>query len=46
MVVAGAEARNGRLRGLLVRRVRTEDGTEHAATDYFRTMGGYLTARP
>ncbi|MFG3146630.1 methionyl-tRNA formyltransferase [Streptomyces sp. NPDC048243] len=46
VVVAGAEARNGRLRGLLVRRVRTEDGTEHAATDYFRTMGGYLTARP
>lgn len=46
VVVAGAEARNGRLRGLVVRRVRTEDGTEHAATDYFRTMGGYLTARP
>ncbi|MEV0219637.1 methionyl-tRNA formyltransferase [Streptomyces sp. NPDC050704] len=46
VIVAGAEARSGRLRGLLVRRVRTEDGTEHAATDYFRTMGGYLTARP
>ncbi|MCX5001332.1 methionyl-tRNA formyltransferase [Streptomyces sp. NBC_00638] len=46
VVVAGAEARNGRQRGLLVRRVRTEDGAEHAAPDYFRTMGGYLTARP
>lgn len=46
VIVAGAEARNGRLRGLLVRRVRTDDGTEHAAADYFRTMGGYLTARP
>ncbi|MFC1403600.1 MULTISPECIES: methionyl-tRNA formyltransferase [Streptacidiphilus] len=46
VVVAGAEARSGRLRGLAVTRVRTEDGTEHAATDYFRTMGGYLTARP
>lgn len=46
VVVAGAGARTGRLRGLLVRRVRTEDGAEHAATDYFRTMGGYLTARP
>ncbi|MEU4088382.1 methionyl-tRNA formyltransferase [Streptomyces aureus] len=46
VIVAGAQARNGRQRGLLVRRVRTEDGTEHAATDYFRTMGGYLTARP
>ncbi|MER5383177.1 methionyl-tRNA formyltransferase [Streptomyces sp. NPDC002688] len=46
VVVAGVRARNGRQRGLLVRRVRTEDGAEHAATDYFRTMGGYLTARP
>ncbi|MEU9135102.1 methionyl-tRNA formyltransferase [Streptomyces sp. NPDC048404] len=46
VVVAGTQARNGRLPGLLVRRVRTEDGSEHAATDYFRTMGGYLTARP
>lgn len=46
VIVAGAEARSGRLAGLLVKRVRTEDGIEHAATDYFRTMGGYLTARP
>ncbi|MFC5801989.1 methionyl-tRNA formyltransferase [Streptomyces formicae] len=46
VIVAGAEARTGRLPGLVVRRVRTEDGGEHAATDYFRTMGGYLTARP
>ncbi|GGK84091.1 methionyl-tRNA formyltransferase [Streptomyces flaveus] len=46
VIVAGAEARNGQLRGLCVKRVRTEDGTEHAAAEYFRTMGGYLTARP
>ncbi|MEH0631628.1 methionyl-tRNA formyltransferase [Streptomyces stelliscabiei] len=46
VIVAGADARAGRLPGLVVERVRTEDGTEHAATDYFRTMGGYLTARP
>ncbi|QYX82425.1 methionyl-tRNA formyltransferase [Streptomyces akebiae] len=46
VIVAGAEARSGRLPGLVVKRVRTEDGTELAATDYFRTMGGYLTARP
>ncbi|MFD9119739.1 methionyl-tRNA formyltransferase [Streptomyces bottropensis] len=45
VIVAGADARSGRLPGLVVERVRTEDGTEHAATDYFRTMGGYLTAR-
>ncbi|WP_328584596.1 methionyl-tRNA formyltransferase [Streptomyces sp. NBC_00370] len=44
VIVAGERARAGRSRGLLVKRVRTEDGTEHAATDYFRTMGGYLTA--
>jgi methionyl-tRNA formyltransferase len=46
VVVAGADAHNGRCHGLLVRRVRTEDGTEHAATEYFRTMGGYLTRHP
>lgn len=46
VIVAGADARSGRLPGLVVERVRTEDGTEYAATDYFRTMGGYLTARP
>ncbi|MFF5718377.1 methionyl-tRNA formyltransferase [Streptomyces buecherae] len=46
VVVAGSEARRGRSRGLLVRRVRTEDGTELAATDYFRTMGGYLRGQP
>ncbi|HSX98943.1 MAG TPA: methionyl-tRNA formyltransferase [Streptomyces sp.] len=46
VIVAGSEARSGRLPGLVVERVRTEDGTEHAATDFFRTMGGYLTARP
>ncbi|MDX3852773.1 methionyl-tRNA formyltransferase [Streptomyces sp. AK02-01A] len=46
VIVAGAEARSGRCRGLVIRRLRTEDGVEHAATDYFRTMGGYLTDRP
>ncbi|WP_329245368.1 methionyl-tRNA formyltransferase [Streptomyces sp. NBC_01478] len=46
VIVAGPQAHTGRERGLLVRRVRTDDGTEHAAGDYFRTMGGYLTSRP
>jgi methionyl-tRNA formyltransferase len=45
VIVAGAEARRGRSHGLAVERVRTEDGTELAAKDYFTTMGGYLTAR-
>ncbi|GAB2941361.1 methionyl-tRNA formyltransferase [Streptomyces heilongjiangensis] len=46
VVVAGAGARSGRLPGLVVERVRTQDGSEYAATEYFRTMGGYLTAHP
>ncbi|GII28080.1 methionyl-tRNA formyltransferase [Planotetraspora mira] len=46
VIVAGADARNGRRRGLAIRRLRTDDGTEHAAADYFTAMGGYLTARP
>ncbi|MEV4139128.1 methionyl-tRNA formyltransferase [Dactylosporangium sp. NPDC049742] len=45
VIVAGAEARRGRSHGLAVERIRTEDGTELAAKDYFTTMGGYLTAR-
>lgn len=45
VIVAGAEARRGRSKGLVIERVRTEDGTELAACDYFRTMGGYLHAR-
>jgi methionyl-tRNA formyltransferase len=43
VIVAGAEARRGRSRGLVVERVRTEDGADLPATEVFRTMGGYLT---
>jgi methionyl-tRNA formyltransferase len=46
VIVAGADARTGREHGLLVRRVRTADGTEAPASEYFRTMGGYLTSHP
>ncbi|WP_018682480.1 methionyl-tRNA formyltransferase [Actinokineospora enzanensis] len=45
-IVAGPEARRGRNQALLVTRVRTADGTELAAHDYFKHMGGYLTSRP
>ncbi|WP_436497810.1 methionyl-tRNA formyltransferase [Actinokineospora sp. HUAS TT18] len=41
-IVAGAEARRGHSKALVVERVRLDDGTELTATDYFRTMGGYL----
>lgn len=46
VIVAGADARRGRNHGLLIERVRTDDGEEHDALDYFRTMGGYLTDQP
>lgn len=46
VIVAGADARRGRNHGLVIKRVRADDDTEHAAADYFRTMGGYLTDRP
>ncbi|MEU5714694.1 methionyl-tRNA formyltransferase [Streptomyces sp. NPDC020403] len=46
VIVAGADARTGRNRGLAVTRVRTEDGREMPATEYFTSMGGYLTGRP
>ncbi|TWP52435.1 methionyl-tRNA formyltransferase [Lentzea tibetensis] len=45
-IVAGAEARRGRSRALLVKRVRTADGVELPAQEYFTHMGGYLTSRP
>lgn len=46
VIVAGSDARTGRNRGLALTRVRTEDGREMAAAEYFTTMGGYLTGRP
>ncbi|MET7331210.1 methionyl-tRNA formyltransferase [Nonomuraea sp. NPDC005650] len=46
VIVAGAEARRGRSHGLVVERVRTEDGTDLPAGEVFRTMGGYLSRHP
>ncbi|MGW5231556.1 methionyl-tRNA formyltransferase, partial [Streptomyces nodosus] len=46
VIVAGADARTGRNHGLAITRVRTEDGQEMPATQYFTSMGGYLTAHP
>ncbi|MEV6747994.1 methionyl-tRNA formyltransferase [Streptomyces sp. NPDC051080] len=46
VIVAGADARTGRNHGLAIIRVRTEDGRELPATEYFTSMGGYLTNRP
>jgi methionyl-tRNA formyltransferase len=46
VIVAGSGARRGRDHGLLLRKLRLDDGTELPATDYFRAMGGYLTTHP
>lgn len=46
VIVAGADARRGRSHGLLIERVRTDDGREFDAADFFPRMGGYLTAHP
>ncbi|MBT2430209.1 methionyl-tRNA formyltransferase [Streptomyces sp. ISL-112] len=46
VIVAGADARTGRNHGLAITRVRTGDGRELRATEYFTSMGGYLTGRP
>ncbi|UCM89752.1 methionyl-tRNA formyltransferase [Streptomyces marincola] len=45
-VVCGPGARRGTERGLVVERLRTDDGAEYRAADFFRTMGGYLTSHP
>jgi methionyl-tRNA formyltransferase len=46
VIVAGADARRGRNRGVLVEQVRTDDGRELAAAEFFPRMGGYLTSHP
>jgi methionyl-tRNA formyltransferase len=46
VIVAGADARRGRNCGLVLERVRTEDGRELDAVDFFPHMGGYLTSHP
>ncbi|MBW0093684.1 methionyl-tRNA formyltransferase [Pseudonocardia sp. KRD-184] len=46
VIVAGADARRGRNPGVLVERVRTDDGRDLDATEFFTTMGGYLTSHP
>lgn len=46
VIVAGADARRGRCPGLLIERIRTDEGKEFNAAEYFRRMGGYLTAYP
>lgn len=46
VIVAGADAHRGESRGLVIERVRLDDGTELAALDFFGRGGGYLTTQP
>ncbi|WP_392897308.1 winged helix DNA-binding protein [Streptomyces sp. LN699] len=43
VIVAGSDGRSAPGRGLALRRVRTEDGTEMSASEYFDPMPGGLT---
>ncbi|MGX1881676.1 MarR family transcriptional regulator [Streptomyces sp. NPDC055287] len=43
VIVAGAGAHTSGTYGLAITRVRTEDGEEMAAADYFRSTGGHVT---
>ncbi|MEV0390662.1 methionyl-tRNA formyltransferase [Nonomuraea sp. NPDC050643] len=45
-IVCGPGARGGTEYGVVLERLRTDDGREHRAADFFRTMGGYLTSHP
>jgi methionyl-tRNA formyltransferase len=46
VIVCGPRARTGAEYGLVVERLRTDDGTEYSGIDFFKRMGGYLTSRP
>lgn len=46
VIVAGADAHRGRSRGLVLDVVRTDDGVDRSAMDYFGHGGGYLSAEP
>ena len=46
VIVAGPNAHLGRNRGLVIERVRTDDGVEHSAGEFFLRGGGYLTPDP
>ncbi len=46
VIVAGADAFRGQSPGLVLDVVRTDDGVDHNALDYFGRGGGYLTPTP
>lgn len=46
VIVAGADAYRGGSPGLVLDVIRTDDGVEHKALEWFGHGGGYLTATP
>ena len=46
VIVAGADAHRGQGRGLVIQRIRLDDGTELPALEFFGRGGGYLTDQP
>lgn len=46
VIVAGADTYRGQRRGLVIERVRTDDGVEHSADEFFPHGGGYFTNEP
>jgi methionyl-tRNA formyltransferase len=46
IIVCGPQSHRGANHGLVLQRVRTDDGRELAAGQYFERMGGYLTSHP
>ena len=46
VIVAGSDAYRGQSPGVVLDVVRTDDGVDHAAMDYFGRGGGYLTSAP
>ena len=46
VIVCGPEAHRGRNQGLVIERVRTDDGEDLPAGRYFTRLGGYLRSHP
>jgi methionyl-tRNA formyltransferase len=46
VIVCGPDSHRGRNHGLVIERLRTDDGRELAGRAFFPRMGGYLTAQP
>lgn len=46
VVVCGPAARSGSEPGVVLERVRADDGSEFTGREFFKEMGGYLTSHP